>query len=195
MKKSVDNDCLDASDRASRCDELKANIFIRTVCMLSKLCGIVAALMLLISVVVVCHMVIVRYVLQESSYWQTEFVTYMLIAATFIGSPYVLLTRGHVNVDLLPMYLGPRARFYLALFAYLVSFIFCLTVAWFGALQWYKSWDNRWYSDTIWEVRLWIPYMAMPIGFTVLSLQYVVDIISLLTGREAPFNIHAEEGD
>ena len=55
-------------------------------------------------------MVFVRYVLKGSAIWQHEFVTFSLIGATFIGAPYVLLTRGHVNVDLLPLYLGPRGR-------------------------------------------------------------------------------------
>ena len=55
-------------------------------------------------------MVFVRYVLNQNTIWQTDFVTWSLVAATFIGSPYLLLTRGHVNVDVLPLYLGPRAR-------------------------------------------------------------------------------------
>ena len=57
---------------------------------------------------VVCQMVFVRYVLNDNTIWQTDFVTYSLVAATFVGSPYVLLTRGHVNVDVLPHL--PRAR-------------------------------------------------------------------------------------
>lgn len=75
-------------------------------------------------------MVVVRYLLAESTYWQTEFVTYLLISATFIGSPYVLLSRGHVNVNLLPMYLNQRARMALALFASLLSLAFCLSDTW-----------------------------------------------------------------
>ena len=42
--------------------------------------------------------------------WQTDFVTYSLVAATFIGSPFVLMTRGHVNVDVLPHYVEPAPR-------------------------------------------------------------------------------------
>ena len=57
--------------------------------------------------VVVCQMVFVRYVLNQTTIWQTDFVTYSLVAATFIGSPYVLLTRGHVNVDVLPLLSRP----------------------------------------------------------------------------------------
>lgn len=167
--------------------------FIALVGQLSRLCGIVAALMILISVLVVCQMVAVRYVLQESSIWQTEFVTYLLIAATFIGAPYVLLTRGHVNVDLLPIYLGRRGRFILALVASLVSLAFCLVIVWAGAEQWWEAWVNGWESDTVWGVRLWIPYLAMPIGFGVMSLQYLADLLSLLRGDELPFGLKPEE--
>ena len=39
----------------------------------------------------------------------------------------------------------------------------------------------------MWRARLWIPYGAMPIGLGLLTLQYVVDLISLVTGREPPF--------
>jgi TRAP-type C4-dicarboxylate transport system permease small subunit len=163
--------------------------FIKFVTYLSKACGIFAAVMLGAAVLVVCHMVVVRYALHGSTIWQTEFVTYSLIAATFVGSPYVLLTRGHVNVDLLPIYLGPRGRFILALAAYVISLAFCLVIAYVGYELWQTAWDRNWMSDTVWEVRLWIPYLAMPVGFAILSLQYVVDIISLLTGREPPFHM------
>ncbi len=167
--------------------------FVGGVEFLSKVCGVIAALMILVSVAVVCHMVWVRYVLEESSYWQTEFVTYLLIAATFVGSPYVLLTRGHVNVELLPMYLSSRPRRYLALIAYGIAFVFSIVIAWLGYGLWLEAWDKHWFSETIWEVRLWIPYLAMPVGFGILSLQYLVDIINLLSGRHLPFGI--EEGD
>ncbi len=59
-----------------------------------------------LGVVIVCQMVFVRFVLNDNTIWQTDFVTYSLVAATFIGSPFVLMTRGHVNVDVLPLYLG-----------------------------------------------------------------------------------------
>jgi len=168
-------------------------IFIRFVASLSRLCGVIAASMVLVSVVVVSQMVLVRYVLEESTIWQTEFVTYLLIAATVVGSPYVLLTRGHVNVDLLPIYMSHKGRVVMALVAATVSFIFCAVLAWTGFEFWYEAWDNGWRSDTIWEVRLWIPYLAMPVGFGILSLQYVADILSLLTGRDMPFGIVPEK--
>lgn len=167
--------------------------FVRVVKGISQLCGIVAAVLIALGVIVVCQMVFVRYVLNHNTIWQTDFVTYSLIAATFIGSPYVLMTRGHVNVDVLPLHVGPNARYWLALFAALVSFAFCLAMTVLTTLFWQEAWENRWVSDTMWRARLWIPYGAMPIGLFILCLQYVADILSLVTGREPPFGIKPEE--
>jgi len=83
--------------------------FVRIVRRISQLCGIVAAALIALGVLVVCHMVFVRYVLNQNTIWQTDLTTYCLIAATFVGSPFVLMTRGHVNVDVLPT-TSARAR-------------------------------------------------------------------------------------
>jgi TRAP-type C4-dicarboxylate transport system permease small subunit len=167
--------------------------FTRFVRLISQASGLVAACLIAAGVFVVCHMVFVRYVLNENTIWQTDFVTYSLVAATFIGAPYVLLTKGHVNVDVLPIYLGPRARFWLALAANIVSFAFCLVMTVLTYQFWHEAFVNDWVSDTMWRARLWIPYAAMPVGLAILTLQYVVDIVNLITGREPPFGIIANQ--
>lgn len=165
------------------------DLFIRAVRMLSQLCGGVAAGLIALGVVTICDMVIERYLLNLNTIWQTDFVIYSLIGATFIGSPYVLLTRGHVNVDVLPHYVGPRARYGLALFAILLSLAFALTMTVLASGYWLEAWRNNWHSDTVWRARLWIPYAAMPLGLGILALQYVVELISLVSGREPPFGM------
>jgi len=165
------------------------DFYVAAVRRVSQLCGIVAATLIALGVLVVCQMVFVRFVLKDSTIWQTDFVTWSLVAATFVGSPYVLLTRGHVNVDVLPHYLGPRARFWLALASILMSLAFCLVLAVLTSRFWLEAWDNRWVSDTMWRARLWIPYSSMPIGLGILCLQYFADLYCLLAGRELPFGI------
>jgi len=162
---------------------------VRAVRRLSQLCGIVAATLIALGVVVVCQMVFVRYVLNHNTIWQTDFVTWSLVAATFVGSPYVLLTRGHVNVDVLPLYLGDRARWWLALASNLMSLAFCLVLLYLAGRFWLESWEQRWVSDTMWRARMWIPYSSMPIGLFVLALQFIADLMMLVSGREPPFGI------
>ncbi|HEX9789663.1 MAG TPA: TRAP transporter small permease [Kiloniellales bacterium] len=168
-------------------------VFLQSVRRLSRLCGVISAALLLAAVLVVTHLVFVRYILGTSAIWQHEFVTFSLIAATFFGGPYLLLTHGHVNVDLLPMYLGRRGRKILALLAAFLSLGFCLIIAWMGFVWWQEAWINDWHAETVWKPPLWIPYLAMPIGVGLMALQYIADILALVTGRAAPFGM-SEDG-
>jgi TRAP-type C4-dicarboxylate transport system permease small subunit len=163
--------------------------YVRVMRLLSQLCGFFAAGLIAAGVLVVCHMVFVRYVLNHNTIWQTDFTTYCLIAATFVGSPYVLMTRGHVNVDILPHYAGPRARYWLGVGASLTTLLFAVVLAVLTAEFWWEAWSNKWVSDTMWRARLWIPYASMPIGMGLLTLQCLADLIELVSGRAQPFGV------
>lgn len=169
------------------------DVFIRTVNLLSRIAGIVAALFVALAVIVICDMVIERYIFNLTTIWQLDVVTYSIIATTFIGSAYVLMTRGHVNVDILPIYLGPRARYWLAIFANVLALGFCLTLFVLCTMFWYESWSKNWYSDTVWRSRLWIPYLSMPVGLGLLVLQSIAELLSVATGRTPPFQLTHEE--
>ena len=58
------------------------NTYVRIVSGLSKLGGLFAMALLAAAVVIVCQMIFIRYVLNASTIWQTEFVIYSLVAAS-----------------------------------------------------------------------------------------------------------------
>lgn len=163
--------------------------FVEAVRLLSRLSGAVAILLILASLVVICQMIFVREVMGQSSIWQTEFVIFALVAATFIGAPYVLLTRGHVNVDLVPLLVGHKTRVALALLAAVLSLVFCLVILWSSVGWWHEAFTRNLLTNSMWRARLWIPYLSVPVGMGLLSLQYVADIWALLTGRDMPFGL------
>lgn len=168
--------------------------FIGMVRWLSRVAGVTAAFLIAAAVLVICDMVIERYALGRTTIWQIDVVTYAIVGATFVGSAYVLMHRGHVNVDILPIYLGRRARFWLALFTILLSLAF-VTVLWVVTTKyWYEAYSEKWLSNTVWRARLWIPYLSMPVGLGLLVLQYVVELICLVTGRSPPFGIDPDRG-
>ena len=78
------------------------NQFLRIVAAISTLSGWLSAGMIMLSVLITCQMIFIRFVLNGSTVWQTEMVVYLMITATLIGLPYVQRMRGHVNVDLIP---------------------------------------------------------------------------------------------
>jgi TRAP-type C4-dicarboxylate transport system permease small subunit len=159
-------------------------LFVAAVRLASKLCGMLAAALIASAILVVCEMVVIRYFLKASATWQTDYATFSLVGATLIGSPYVLSIKGHVNVDLLPSYLGARGRRLLAIVASSGGLIFAGVLAWCGYVLFHESLTGGWRTDTIWELPLWIPYLALPLGIGLLALQYLADIIELLSGED-----------
>lgn len=153
--------------------------FKRFVETLSKLFGLVAVLLLVASVLVVNQMVFVRYALGGSTIWQTEFVTYSIVAATFLGSPYVLLLKGHVRVDLIESAVGEDGKIALRLISDVLSLVFCGLLAWAGWIHFHEAWIQNWTTDTVWALPLWIPLLPMPVGFGLLCLQFVADFLKL----------------
>jgi TRAP-type C4-dicarboxylate transport system permease small subunit len=155
--------------------------------MLARLAGIVAGGLILLSVAVVCQMLFQRYVLGQSTIWQNEFVTFSMIGATLLGAPWVLLVRGHVNVDLLALYLGPAAARRLGLVASALGLLFCAVLFSTSLAWWWEAWSLGFRTSSMWRARLWIPYLAVPVGSLLLTLQYVVEVWAISTGRLAPF--------
>jgi len=174
-------------DRQHRSGQNGLKNFIIYVSVISRACGIFAAVLVGLAIIVVCQMVVMRYFLNASTIWQTEFVIYALVASTFVGSPYVLLIKGHVNVDLLPHYLGRKGRHALAMVASILGFSFCAVLTWKGYALFHEALTENWTTDTVWALPLWIPYLSIPVGIGLLSLQYVADIISLARGQSMPF--------
>jgi TRAP-type C4-dicarboxylate transport system permease small subunit len=165
------------------------NPFLRAVAGISTLAGWCSAAMIVAAVVITCQMIFVRFVLNASTIWQTEAVIYLVIAATLVGLPYVQRLRGHVNVDLFPLSLRPRPRLVLACITLSASIVIVAIMLFYGFEYWHFAWARGWTSDTVWGVRLWIPYLSLPVGFGLLLLQLVADLFAVLTGIDKPFGL------
>jgi len=160
---------------------------------LSRALGVASAGLILLSVGVVCQMVFVRAVLGQSSIWQTEFTTFALIGATFLGAPYILLTRGHVCVDVVPLMASVPTRRWLSIGGNLIALGFCALFLYAAWPWWLETWHTGQTTSSIWRARLWIPYLAVPVGLALLCLQFVAEIWLVWSRRELPFDLPAPD--
>ncbi len=163
--------------------------FLKAVAAISMVSGWIAASMIFLAVLITCQMIFVRFVLNESTIWQTELVIYLVISATLLGLPYVQRLRGHVNVDLLPIALPQPLRKALAILVLIASIVVISLMAFYGYEYWEIAWSRNWRSDTVWGVRLWIPYLSLPVGFGLFLLQLIADLYAVIIGVDKPFGL------
>jgi TRAP-type C4-dicarboxylate transport system permease small subunit len=154
-----------------------AAAYIRLIDRLSVTTAVIAAGLLISGVVVVCQMIFVRYILNQSTVWQTEYTIYSITGAMMLGAPYVLLTKGHVAVTALPDYLGGLARTIMLTIGRLVGLGFCLALTYAAWFYVYEAWHLGWGTGTVWNPPLWIPIFPMAIAATLLCLQYIAEFL------------------
>lgn len=162
--------------------------YVRIVSALSRAAAFVAVGLLVAAIAVICQMLVVRHGLGRSAIWQNEFVTFALVASTFLAAPYVLMVRGHVVVELVPLWLGEPARRALGLIATALGSLFCLLVFGTSLAWWWEAWSLDLRTSSMWRARLWIPYLALPVGSLLLTLQYVAEFWLIATGQRPPFS-------
>ncbi|QJQ95979.1 MULTISPECIES: TRAP transporter small permease subunit [Halomonadaceae] len=151
--------------------------YIRLMDILSRATAYLASALFIAGVIVVCQMVFVRYVLGMSTSWQTEFTVFSVTGAMLLGSPYVLMTGGHVAITFLPDALGGIARKIMRFIAALVGLGFCMALAYASWVYVWEAWEGNWTTGTVWNPLLWPALMPMAVGATLLSLQYVAEIL------------------
>ena len=147
---------------------------------ISQACGAFAVLALLLSILVIVELVFERYFFQNAITWQTELVTILLVASTFIGSAYVLSEKAHVSMDWIYDFLSQSNIIRLKIFTSLLSLVFFLFLFNFTFLMVEEAFVKNYTTGTIWDPPLWIPYSSMLVGATLMILQYIAEIIKLL---------------
>ncbi len=154
--------------------------YINLINLVSQTVGILAASMVVVAVVITCQMIFIRYFLNGSTYWHTEAVVYLILAATLLGLPYVQKLKGHVNVELVPMLLPPAGRKLLMIVSFSAAILVLAIMTYYSADLVYVSFTKGWTSETVWGPPLWIPYLTMPIGFGLFVLQLIADLFEVL---------------
>ena len=145
----------------------------------SQACGAFAVSALILSILVIVELVFERYFFQRAITWQTELVTILLVASTFIGSAYVLSEKAHVSMEWIYDFMSKKNIVKLKIFTSLLSLCFFLILFYFGFLMVEEAFTKNYTTGTIWDPPLWVPYSSMLIGSILMILQYIAEIIKL----------------
>ena len=143
---------------------------------LTNITGWLAALCLVAAALIVTEAVIVRKLLGISTIWQIEASVYLLMFTVFVGSAFVQKSEHHLNVDLVIIHLSPRTRERTLVVVSIVSCLLAAVIAWHAWPMWWETVVDNQHSESLWGPPLWIPYLFLPLGMTLLFLQYIVYI-------------------
>lgn len=142
--------------------------------------GYVSAALVLAAMLIISYAAMLRYLVGASTIWQTELVTYLLMFATFCGGAYGLKHGDHVKIDLVVTRFGPRTQRFVRLVAAVLGFGFVAALAVMSFDMWWETKTEGLTSGSAWDVPLAYPHLILPLGMTLLTLQYLVVIAAII---------------
>jgi TRAP-type C4-dicarboxylate transport system permease small subunit len=141
---------------------------------LNRAIVVLSSIALVVASCVLTYSVVLRYFSPQPTDWQDEFSVFLLIGVTFLSAAWVHSQRGHIGIEALAAILPPRANRIRILIVDILSALFCAFFAWKSWTLLHEAWVEGYYSATSWAPPLWIPYLAMSAGMTLLTVQIVV---------------------
>ena len=143
----------------------------------AHLCGYLSGWLVPLMMMLVVVDVFMRYVMQRPLMIADEFSAYMLVTLSFLGFAYTWRQRGHVRVEVVVSYLPPRLYAWVRLIGLILTFIFMVEMdrAAYKMIAYALQMKMR--SSTWLMFPLFWPQLTIFVGFVLLTLMLVVDIV------------------
>ncbi len=152
---------------------------------LSDRIGRLAAVLFFITGVMITYEVVARYFFNAPTIWAAEISQMFLLWGTFLGMARPLHGNAHIRITVLTGLLSQRLRRFADLFS--IAFIAILSAAliWYGSEIAYDSFVRGRSTGTMLNIPNWWSQAVIPVGFSLLLLQCIVELIRLARG-DAP---------
>lgn len=138
---------------------------------------LVAALVFI--VFIVCAQVIFRYVFNFSLSWSEEISRYVLIWIAWVSASYAVRTKSHIRVEVIKNLFSSGVQKGIELIVLFLWFLFALFLAVEGTSLVLRIQTMGQVSPSN-EIPMWIIYLAVPIGGTLMCLRVIQQAIFIL---------------
>jgi TRAP-type C4-dicarboxylate transport system permease small subunit len=127
---------------------------------------------------VLTYSVFSRYLFHAGTDWQDEAAVFLLVGAVFLCGAYVQSYRGHVGIEAIASILPPAVNRVRMMFVDIVTLLFCAFFAWKSWTLFHEAWVDKQTTSSAWAPPLAIPYGLMAAGFTLLTLQVLLQTLA-----------------
>lgn len=153
-----------------------------------------AGVAVIATVAVISYGVLAREVLHLSDVWVTEVTTYLMAYMTFVGTAALAWQSRHLKIDVLGHHLGEGGKRLLAAFATLVMSVVAVAIAVLAVQFWWDAYTSGERSWGMFSLPLWIPYLCLVVGTSLLTLVQLVRLATIVFARrEATHDLSIDE--
>lgn len=160
----------------------------------ADLLGLAAAWLFFLTGGMITYEVLARYLFSAPTIWAAELSQLLLLWGCFIAMASLLRRRAHIRITLATARLGALGRQLCELFSLVFIAVFSAVATWYGWDIAYDSFERGRSTGTMLNIPNWWSEIVIPLGFGVLLLQCLVEILRVLRdGAPAQGDEHSGE--
>ncbi|MCQ8895213.1 TRAP transporter small permease [Limnobacter humi] len=133
---------------------------------------------LLAASIILTYSVVGRFLFNLSTDWQDEAAVFCLVGATFLTGSFVQSLRGHIGIEAVAGILPKGVNKFRFALIDLFSLAFCAFFTWKSWTLFHEAWVDGQTTSSTWAPPLWIPYILMSLGMTLVSIQLALQSVA-----------------
>ena len=162
---------------------------------LNRFAAMIASALFVAAGAMLTYEVIARYFFVKPTRWAAELSQMCLIWGSLLAMAWLLHKRDHIQVDaVVRMLRAPVVRF-LDTIVMLVIAVFSGVTGWYGYLIFHDSFERGRTTGSLLDLPIWITELAVPVGFVLLLLQTILELIRLYSRTANSNNSSADYSD
>ncbi|MEO0821857.1 MAG: TRAP transporter small permease [Pseudomonadota bacterium] len=130
--------------------------------------------------------VVARYFFTAPTIWAAELSQLCLIWGSLLAMPWALAARRHIAVDAVVGLLPGSARRVTEAIAMAVVAAFAAVAAWYGWAIFADSFSRGRTTGSMLDLPSWIAELAVPLGFGLLVVQALIELVRALRAEAPP---------
>ena len=135
--------------------------------------AIAAGFLMAAMMVVICLDVVLRNLGYQSSAHFFTFTEYALLAVPCLGAPWLVREKGHIYVEILLMYLKPRARRLLTYAIGVICIAVCAVLAWYGFEVTLRDFMQNEKDVRSLDMPRWMVVGFIPLSFAMMGIEFL----------------------
>jgi len=152
--------------------------------------AVVANVLVLLACLISAGNAFSRYLFSESSNGWLEIQWYMFAGMVLLGAPYTLKMNEHVRVDLVYGMVSERTQIWIDIVGGLLFLLpICVILTYFTWPWFVESWIGNEQSSNAGGLVRWPVKLMLPIGFALMALQGISEIIKRIAALEHVIDI------
>ena len=140
--------------------------------------GFIAGICILATAFIVTYEVILRALFDAPTEWVNEVSVYLILISAFLGFAPALASGKHISVDLVTSKLSAQTNNVLAVIISILGLGFSLVFFITSAEMALNAYQLNMLSTSTLRIPLFIPQLSLPIGFAMLALQFLANLLN-----------------